>query len=430
MKKFITLILLLGVSSSLFAQKEFNQWSLEINGGFNKAMGPLTGGYYSPTLNIGHADIAGRYMFNEYFGIKGDLGLGVFNETKGKSPEFKTNYIRVNAQMVMNAGRMLSFENISRRIGLLTHFGAGFGRMSFEQSTFDFNEPDYVYNIIAGLTSQYKISERVALTGDITYIHNGRQTYTFDGNAYNAPVQPNPPANPFVHAPGGWWTGTLGLNFYLGKNEQHADWYIAADKYATKEELATQINEIKDLLKDSDGDGVSDYLDKEPNTPAGAHVSFNGVTLDSDGDGTVDHLDKCPFLPGPSANGGCPLEEIVDQTDYLKKAIQDGYVAAYFAFDSAIPASYSINSISFVSNFLKKNPGVKLEVKGYADEIGPEDYNIKLSEKRAKSVYDILISSGIDASRLSYKGYGEDTSVDKSSPDARQMARRASFEIK
>ena len=79
---------------------------------------------------------------------------------------------------------------------------------------------------------------------------------------------------------------------------------------------------------------------------------------------------------------------------------------------------------------MKKNPGVNVEIKGYADELGPEDYNMKLSERRAKSVYDLLVASGVDASRLSYKGYGEDTSVDKSSADARQMARRASFEVK
>ncbi|TDQ17599.1 OOP family OmpA-OmpF porin [Algoriphagus boseongensis] len=429
MKQLILLILLQGVTVGLFAQKEFNQWSIELNGGFNKSMGPLTGNYYSPTLNIGHFDIAGRYMFNEYFGIKGDAGLGSFRETKGKSPEFTTNYLRADLQMVWNLGRVMNFENLNRRIGLLGHFGAGFGRMSFEQTVFN-QESDYVYNIITGITGQYKISSRVALAGDITYIHNGRQTYTFDGNSFNAPIQPNPPANPFVHAPGGWWTGTLGLHFYLGKQEEHADWYIAADKYATKEELASEINSIKDLLKDSDGDGVSDYLDKEPNTPAGAHVSFNGTTLDSDNDGLADHLDKCPFLPGPSANGGCPIEEITEQADYLKKAIQDGYVNAYFAFDSASPQSYSMNSISYVANFLKKNPGIDLEIKGYADELGEENYNIKLSEKRAKSVYDILIASGIDSSRLSYKGYGEDTSVDKKSADARQMARRVSFEIK
>ena len=84
----------------------------------------------------------------------------------------------------------------------------------------------------------------------------------------------------------------------------------------------------------------------------------------------------------------------------------------------------------WLSNFLKRNPGSKVEIKGYADELGTDDYNIKLSEKRAKAVYDLLIASGIDSSRLSYKGYGEDTSVDKSSQEARQLARRASFEIK
>jgi OOP family OmpA-OmpF porin len=79
---------------------------------------------------------------------------------------------------------------------------------------------------------------------------------------------------------------------------------------------------------------------------------------------------------------------------------------------------------------LKRNPGVSVEVKGYADELGSEDYNIKLSENRAKAVYELIIASGIDASRVSFKGYGEDTSVDKSSADARQMARRASFDVK
>jgi OOP family OmpA-OmpF porin len=79
---------------------------------------------------------------------------------------------------------------------------------------------------------------------------------------------------------------------------------------------------------------------------------------------------------------------------------------------------------------LKRNPGVTVEVKGYADELGPEDYNIKLSEERAKAVYDLIIASGVDASRVSFKGYGEDTSVDKSSADARQLARRASFSVK
>jgi len=426
----ICVLLILGVISEAASQQPYNRWSIEVNAGFNKAMAPLTPGYFTPTLNVGHIDFGARYMITEKFGVKGDFGFGSFHELKTISPEFTTPYFRADIQGVANFGRILNFESFTKKFGLLGHAGAGFGKLSFEKTILN-TQPEYQYNFIFGSTGLVKISNRIALTGDISMIYNGRQTYMFDGNQFNAPIQPqDPPSNPFVHAPGTWWTGTLGLNFYLGKKEAHADWYIAADNYATKEELASQINGIKDMLKDSDGDGVPDYLDKEPNTPTGARVNSTGMTMDSDGDGTPDHMDKCPFLPGPASTNGCPVEEVQEQVDFFRKAINDGYVNVYYAFDSSKPLGYSVSSASYVANFLKKNPGVSVEVMGYADELGPEDYNMKLSEKRAKAVYDVLVSSGVDASRLSYKGYGEDTSVDKSSADARQMARRASFSVK
>jgi OOP family OmpA-OmpF porin len=430
MKKYLMLMFLLGILNFGYAQKDFNRWSMETNAGFNKAMAPLTAGYLSPTLNIGHFDLGVRYMFNEKFGVKGTGGIGTFSEAKGNSPEFSTNYGNISLQGVFNWGRILNFETFSRRLTVLGFFGGGAGYIKNDVRPINDYDPDHVYTINTGVATLFKLSNRVSLEGDISMIVNGRQRFTFDGTDFNSPGRPFQPEINYVHATGTWWTGTLGLNIYLGKQEEHADWYIAADKYATKVELASAINEIKDLLKDSDGDSVSDYLDKESNTPAGARVNFSGVTLDSDNDGTPDHLDKCPFTPGSASLGGCPSVEIKEEADYFKKAINENYVNVYFAFDSDKPLSYSISSANFVANFLKRNPGVKLEVKGYADELGPEDYNIKLSEKRAKAVYDMLISAGIESSRLSFKGYGEDTSVDKSSAEARQLARRSSFEVK
>ncbi len=426
MKKLILSTLMAGaLAFSANAQSEFDKWSLEVNGGFNKPMAPLTPGYLSPTLNIGHVDLGARYMFNEKFGLKLDYGFGSFKESEGE-PSFDTKYYRLNLQGVANIGRIMNFESFSRSFGLLLHGGAGIGNVNPEENLYnDFT--DDVYNFIFGITPQIKLSNNIALVGDISTILNGRQTVSFDGASVIRPSQDNG----FYGANGTWWTGTLGLQFYLGSSEQHADWFIAADKYATKEELATQINGIKDMLKDSDGDGVPDYLDKEPNTPVGARVNSAGSTMDSDSDGTPDHLDKCPFLPGPSSTGGCPAAETAkEEVDFFKKAINDGYVNVYYAFDSSVPLGYSASASNYVSNFMKRNPGVKMEIKGYADELGPEDYNMKLSESRAKAVYDLLIATGVDASRLSYKGYGEDTSVDKSSADARQLARRASFEVK
>ncbi len=424
MKKILLSTLMAGaLAFGVNAQDDYNKWSIEVNGGLNKSMAPLTPGFLSPTLNLGHADLGVRYMFNEKFGAKLDFGFGSFSEVDGESPPFSTSYHRINLQGVANLGRVMGWESFTRRVNLLGHFGAGLGQVRPQEYQFnDFN--DNVYNFIAGFTGQVKLSERIALTGDISTILNGRQTVTFDGASLIGPTDPG-----FYGANATWWTGTLGLTFYLGNQESHADWYIVADKYATKEELATQIGEIKDMLKDSDGDGIPDYLDKEPNTPAGARVDSSGRTVDSDGDGIPDHLDKCPFAPGPASNDGCPIEE-VKEIDYFQKAINEGYVNVYYAFDSSKPLGYSASATNYVSNFLKRNPGVSLEIKGYADELGPEDYNMKLSERRAKAVYDLLIATGIDSSRLTYQGYGEDTSVDKASADARQLARRASFEVK
>lgn len=428
MKKLILSSLLAGALAFGANAQDFDKWSLEIGGGFNKPMAPLSGGFLSPTLNLGHIEFGARYMFNEKFGVKLDYGFGSMSEAKGgdsQSPAFDTKYNRLNLQAVANVGRIMNFESFSRSFGLLLHGGAGIGLVNPEMNTYsDFD--DNVYTIMFGVTPQLKLSKNIALVADISTILNGRQTVTWDGYEFINPAVDNG----YYGANSTWWTGTIGLNFYLGSNDEHADWYIAADKYATKEELASQINGIKDMLKDSDGDGVPDYLDKEPNTPAGARVNSTGTTLDSDGDGTPDHMDNCPFQPGPASTNGCPVVEEREEVDYLMKAINDGYVNVYYAFDSAKPLGYSVSAANYVANFLKRNPGVSVEIKGYADELGPEDYNIKLSERRAKAVYDLMVAAGVDASRLSYKGYGEDTSVDKSSADARQMARRASFEVK
>jgi Outer membrane protein and related peptidoglycan-associated (lipo)proteins len=428
-KRFLTILILVGTCLASVAQQDFNRWSLEIDAGFNKSMSPLSRNYLSPTLNIGHVNLGARYMFNEYFGVKGDFGFGSFSEAKGVSAPFDTKYGALRLKGIMNFGRILNFENFAPKFNFLLGIGGGFGGIKNEIRPINDYDLDLVYIITSSVDIQYLISPRIAIVGTISPNVNGRQRFTFDGSWFNQPGPINSQEIPYVHATGVWWTGTFGVNVYLGSKEEHADWYIAADRYATKEELATQIGEIKDMLKDADGDGIPDYLDKEPNTPANARVNSSGITLDSDGDGLADHEDNCPFLPGPSANQGCPIEEIREPIDYLRKAIDDQFVNVYFGFDSSKPLQYSVSAAQFVSNFLKKNPGISLEIMGYADELGSEDYNIKLSEKRAKAVYDLLIASGIDSSRISYKGYGEDTSVDKNSEDARQMARRVSFNL-
>jgi outer membrane protein OmpA-like peptidoglycan-associated protein len=73
---------------------------------------------------------------------------------------------------------------------------------------------------------------------------------------------------------------------------------------------------------------------------------------------------------------------------------------------------------------------MKIEISGHTDSKGANDYNLKLSDNRAKAVVDYLIKAGIPASRLVYKGYGEEQPIATNETDeGRQLNRRTEFKI-
>ena len=69
------------------------------------------------------------------------------------------------------------------------------------------------------------------------------------------------------------------------------------------------------------------------------------------------------------------------------------------------PESYV--KLNKLRDFLKNNPTIKIEIDGHTDTRGDAAANLKLSDARAKSVKDYLVQQGIEASRLSSKGFGE-----------------------
>ena len=71
---------------------------------------------------------------------------------------------------------------------------------------------------------------------------------------------------------------------------------------------------------------------------------------------------------------------------------------------------------------------VKIEIGGHTDDQGSDEYNDKLSQNRAKAVYDYLVGRGISADRLSYAGYGKRQPVaDNSTEEGRAANRRTEF---
>ncbi|MBF4985130.1 OmpA family protein, partial [Nonlabens mediterrranea] len=127
----------------------------------------------------------------------------------------------------------------------------------------------------------------------------------------------------------------------------------------------------------------------------------------------------------PGANGTNGMSD----KGVIKKLINEGYVNVYFQFNSTKPALYSLGAINTLVTYMKDNPNATATLTGYADELGSPAYNKNLSERRAKMVHDVLVASGVDASRLSHNGDGEDASVDKNSSEARQLVRRVTFRV-
>jgi outer membrane protein OmpA-like peptidoglycan-associated protein len=80
--------------------------------------------------------------------------------------------------------------------------------------------------------------------------------------------------------------------------------------------------------------------------------------------------------------------------------------------------------------FLNKNPKIKFEVSGHTDNTGAKEHNKVLSENRAKSVYNYLLSKGIPASRMTSKGYADEKGIaDNKTEAGRAQNRRTEFLI-
>ncbi len=90
----------------------------------------------------------------------------------------------------------------------------------------------------------------------------------------------------------------------------------------------------------------------------------------------------------------------------------------------------SIAELQKMLDFLALNPTVHMEVSGHTDNVGNDELNQKLSENRAKSVYDYLVSHKVDPARLVYKGYGKTQPIAPNLTDEdRSKNRRTEFMI-
>ena len=120
------------------------------------------------------------------------------------------------------------------------------------------------------------------------------------------------------------------------------------------------------------------------------------------------------------------ITEVPDEIQQTMIELSD----ALFAFDKFNLSDEAKEMLDRVVSWLSDHPELKVEIGGHTDSRGSDAYNQKLSENRAKSVYDYFVSHGIDAARLSYRGYGESRPIATNETDeGRQRNRRVELQL-
>lgn len=271
----------------------------------------------------------------------------------------------------------------------------------------------------------------------------------------------------YVDANNGLVQGFLGVTYWFG-GPGDKDHDGIEDRFDTCPQVAEDLDGFEDHDGcpdyDNDRDGIPDEDDQCPNDPEdldGFEDSDGCPDPDNDGDGVLDANDGCPDraedFDGFEDSDGCPdpdndgdgvldaLDRCSDTTPGVRvdefgcevappppsdpaiQAIEGGLVleGVTFRSGSAQILPSSLNVLQRVARSLKDNSHVRVEVRGHTDSAGAAEANRQLSHRRAMAVRDFLIQLGIQPSRITAVGYGEDYPVaSNDTPGGRATNRR------
>lgn len=385
---------LFAIMSFITNAQDYSPWTIDLGAGIQQAGSTVSDGYNTSTFGQGSFGV--RYMFNERFGLRLDLGYNSFSDAEGSLP-FKSNYYRANLESVLNLGNILNFDSWTERFNLLGHGGVGAGSLNVTEPTD--NGGDLIFSINFGITPQYQLSDRIALFLDFNTFINFSQDQNWDGGENLAWRESNMSL----------FNTSLGLNIALGKNKQLAE--FAEEEVLDNAVIDSEIEILKKRLSTAE---------KEIAT-----LKTREVSSSPNKELIMTELDA-RYVKKTEVN---KYADVVtgSNVDFIRSLLNSGYINVYFDINKAQIQDGSLNSVNYLKQFMMDNPYANAELIGYADETGTEAANKALSQKRAKKVFDVLVAAGIKPSRLSYFGGGEDKSVAKG---ARQLARKVTFKLK
>jgi len=375
-----------------------SHWSFGIKGGgnyFRVAPGALTrtyqmhfigGGTLEYTINplVG---LGLEYMYNPY-GHSYQLNATQTGELEGRTHD-AVMYASINLANLLIPYRTDCWS----KLNIYGDAGAGIGFYQFKLSdandnlivdSRDFGDgvPETVMAKV-GLNLEYNISRTIALGGEVQYRYYDRANlggYTISKGNSEA------------------LTATIGLRFKLGAtgNKQHARNISMCEYY-----------------------------------PKPAPVIIEKIVKDN----TIETLKRLDALEAKNDSLNAKINRINDNRivilakDSAEEITSFPNIEFEFASDRITEDSYS--SLDQIAVLLKDNTSsVRLNVAGYTDYIGTEEYNQTLSVKRANAVKTYMLKKGVPASSIDIIGYGEERPIATNESDAgRQKNRRVEFEV-
>lgn len=470
MKKLLLVGCCILATGAMNAQTPDKKWNIGFHGGLTQYNGDKGQSWYADkqaAYAFGGASVSrylGRFVDLTLFGNKGEIGnieqLNPANpERTGPERHFLASFttatlaFRINLAppemalrpYIFAGGSAIYYEKkytVNKEIYSYAAPTGGFGLniqmgpvVSLQlQETFMYTGTDYLDNEIKGLNDSYLMH-----TAGLTFNLGQKKDADMDGVADRNDKCPNTPATVAVDKNGcPLDRDNDGVADYLDECADLAGTALLkgcpdkdADGIADKDDRCPDVAGTAELkgCPDKDGDGIVDIDDKCPDTDKKYKVDNTGCPIDTDkdgvlneddlcptvkgiaslkgcadtdGDGVADTEDRCPNVKGTIANKGCPeisKEDVKKITQIASKI--------YFETNSAKLKPVSSGQLDALVDILKKYDAANLTIEGHTDNVGNDDYNMTLSQKRTESVKEYLMSKGILESRLTAKGYGE-----------------------